>query len=135
MATVSATLGSPTRTGWKRRSSAASFSMCVRYSSSVVAPTARSSPRASLGFSRVAAELGERLVGALGLWRGDALAAADVGERPDDRRRVEAGARSEREQQVLDGDVLVLERLGLGERLLQGLAGGAARGRLLLGAV
>ncbi len=47
--------GSPTSTGWKRRSSAASFSMCFRYSSSVVAPTARSSPRASIGFSRLAA--------------------------------------------------------------------------------
>ena len=47
--------GSPTRTGWKRRSSAASFSMCLRYSSRVVAPTARSSPRASIGFSRLAA--------------------------------------------------------------------------------
>ena len=42
-------------TGWKRRSSAASFSMCLRYSSSVVAPTARSSPRASIGLSRLAA--------------------------------------------------------------------------------
>ena len=38
MAIVSSTLGSPTNTGWKRRSSAASFSMCLRYSSSVVAP-------------------------------------------------------------------------------------------------
>ena len=40
IAIVSATDGSPTKTGWKRRSSAASFSMCLRYSSSVVAPTA-----------------------------------------------------------------------------------------------
>ena len=52
---MSATDGWPTKTGWKRRSSAASFSMCLRYSSSVVAPTARSSPRASIGFSRLAA--------------------------------------------------------------------------------
>ena len=52
---MSATDGSPTRTGWKRRSSAASFSTCLRYSSSVVAPTARSSPRASIGLSRFAA--------------------------------------------------------------------------------
>ena len=51
IAIVSATDGSPTKTGWKRRSSAASFSMCLRYSSSVVAPTVRSSPRASIGFS------------------------------------------------------------------------------------
>ena len=52
---ASSTVGSPTMTGWKRRSSAASFSMCLRYSSSVVAPTARSSPRASIGLSRFAA--------------------------------------------------------------------------------
>ena len=52
---MSATDGSPTKTGWNRRSSAASFSMCLRYSSSVVAPTQRSSPRASIGFSRFAA--------------------------------------------------------------------------------
>ena len=55
MAIVSLMSGSPTNTGWKRRSSAASFSMCLRYSSSVVAPTARSSPRASIGFSKLAA--------------------------------------------------------------------------------
>src|SRR4029453_14611090 len=52
---VSGTVGSPTITGWKRRSRAASFSTCLRYSSSVVAPTARSSPRASMGFRRFAA--------------------------------------------------------------------------------
>ena len=52
---MSSTDGSPTSIGWKRRSSAASFSMCLRYSSSVVAPTARSSPRASIGLSRLAA--------------------------------------------------------------------------------
>ena len=52
---MSSTDGSPTNTGWNRRSSAASFSMCLRYSSSVVAPTARSSPRASIGFRRFAA--------------------------------------------------------------------------------
>src|SRR4029079_2803294 len=53
---VSATEGSPTSTGGKRRSRAGSFSMWVRYSSSVVAPTARRSPRASIGFSRLPAE-------------------------------------------------------------------------------
>ena len=52
---VSSTLGSSTITGWKRRSSAASFSMYLRYSSSVVAPIVRSSPRASCGFSMLAA--------------------------------------------------------------------------------
>ena len=55
MPIVSSTDGSPTSTGWKRRASAASFSMCLRYSSSVVAPMARSSPRASIGLSRLAA--------------------------------------------------------------------------------
>ena len=35
---VCATVGSGTSTGWKRRSSAASFSMCFWYSFSVVAP-------------------------------------------------------------------------------------------------
>ena len=52
---MSSTLGSPTRTGWKRRSSAASFSMYLAYSFSVVAPMQRSSPRASAGLSRLAA--------------------------------------------------------------------------------
>src|SRR3989304_4439618 len=51
MLILSSTVGSPTVTGWNRRSSAASFSMCFRYSSSVVAPTVCSSPRASIGFS------------------------------------------------------------------------------------
>ena len=52
---VSSTEGSLTSTGWKRRSSAGSFSTCFRYSSSVVAPTQRSSPRARAGFSMFAA--------------------------------------------------------------------------------
>ena len=43
--------------GWKRRSSAGSFSMRLRYSSSVVAPMARSSPRARAGFSRLEASI------------------------------------------------------------------------------
>ena len=54
---VSSTDGSPTSTCWKRRSSAASFSMCSRYSSSVVAPTIRSSPRASIGLSMLPASI------------------------------------------------------------------------------
>ncbi len=52
---VSSTEGSRTITGWKRRSSAGSFSRCLRYSSSVVAPTQRSSPRARAGLSMLAA--------------------------------------------------------------------------------
>ncbi len=54
---VSSTLGSPTKTCWNRRSRAASFSMCSRYSSSVVAPTRRSSPRASSGLSMLPASI------------------------------------------------------------------------------
>ena len=49
--------GSSTYTGWKRRSRAASFSMCLRYSSSVVAPIVCSSPRASIGLSMLAASI------------------------------------------------------------------------------
>ena len=54
---MSSTIGWSTSTGWKRRSSAASFSMCLRYSSSVVAPMQCSSPRASIGFSRLPASI------------------------------------------------------------------------------
>src|SRR5699024_9433410 len=42
---------SPTNTCWNRRSRAGSFSMFSRYSSRVVAPIIRSSPRASIGLS------------------------------------------------------------------------------------
>ena len=54
---VSSTLGSPTNTFWKRRSSAASFSTYLRYSSSVVAPMQCSSPRASAGLSMLPASI------------------------------------------------------------------------------
>ena len=47
--------GSSTCTVWKRRVSAGSFSMCFLYSAKVVAPMVRSVPRASAGFSRLAA--------------------------------------------------------------------------------
>ena len=57
MLIVSSTVGSPTVTGWNRRSSAASFSMCLRYSSRVVAPTVCSSPRASIGLSMFEASI------------------------------------------------------------------------------
>ena len=43
--------------GWKRRSSAPSFSMYLRYSSSVVAPMHCSSPRASAGLSMFEASI------------------------------------------------------------------------------
>ena len=49
MSTVSTTLGASTLTVWKRRSRAASFSMYLRYSLSVVAPTHCSSPRERAG--------------------------------------------------------------------------------------
>src|SRR3954465_1036781 len=49
IAIVSSTDGSPTYTCWNRRSSAGSFSTYLRYSSSVVAPIMRNSPRASIG--------------------------------------------------------------------------------------
>ena len=54
---VSSTVGSETNTGWKRRASAASFSTCFLYSSSVVAPMQCSSPRASAGFKRFDASI------------------------------------------------------------------------------
>ena len=54
---VWASVGSSTFTGWKRRSSAASFSRCLRYSSSVVAPMVCSSPRASIGLRMLAASI------------------------------------------------------------------------------
>ncbi len=54
---VWATVGSSTLMGWKRRSSAASFSRCLRYSSRVVAPMVCSSPRASMGLRIEAASM------------------------------------------------------------------------------
>ena len=49
--------GSPTVMGWKRRSSAESFSRCLRYSSMVVAPITWISPRDSGGFRMAAASM------------------------------------------------------------------------------
>ena len=49
--TVWSTVGGCTRTVWKRRSRAPSFSMCLRYSLRVVAPMHWSSPRESAGLS------------------------------------------------------------------------------------
>ena len=54
---VSSSEGSSTSTFWNRRSSAASFSIYLRYSSSVVAPTQCSSPRASAGLSMLPASI------------------------------------------------------------------------------
>ena len=57
MPTVSSTDGSATYTCWKRRSRAGSFSTRLRYSSSVVAPIIRSSPRASIGLIMLPASI------------------------------------------------------------------------------
>ena len=54
---VRATVGCSTFTGWNRRSRAASFSRCLRYSSRVVAPTVCNSPRASMGLRIEAASI------------------------------------------------------------------------------
>ena len=54
---MSSTLGSPTYTCWNRRSNAASFSTYFLYSSRVVAPMTRNSPRDNMGFSRLAASM------------------------------------------------------------------------------
>ena len=54
---VSSTLGSCTLTLWKRLSKAASFSMYLRYSLNVVAPIQCNSPRANIGFNKLAASM------------------------------------------------------------------------------
>ena len=84
--------------------------------------TGSSLPRARLG-GQVAAVLLERLVGALGVRRGDPLAAAHALERAED--RLAAGAVAleqllalaaglgDAEQQVLGRDVLVAQAPGL----------------------
>jgi hypothetical protein len=55
MRIASSSPGSATCTTWNRRVSAGSFSMCFLYSAHVVAAMVRSVPRASAGFSRLAA--------------------------------------------------------------------------------
>ena len=54
---MSSTVGSLTRTFWKRRSNAESFSIYWRYSLSVVAPIQCNSPRASIGFKMLPASI------------------------------------------------------------------------------
>ena len=58
---MSGTDGSPTKTCWNLRSSAASFSMYWRYSSRVVAPIMCSSPRASSGLIMLPASIAPSL--------------------------------------------------------------------------
>src|ERR1044072_4923345 len=79
MSMVCSRVGSSTITGWKRRSRAASRSMYLRYSSSVVAPMHWSSPPASGGLRRFAA------------WRAAPAAAAPAGTRAAGWRRLEHG--------------------------------------------
>ena len=71
---------------------------------------------------QVAAVLLERLVRALGILRGDALAAAHLLERREERL---ARDEAEREEEVLDRDELVAKRL----RLVEGAVEHAAEGR------
>ena len=52
---IASSVGSSTLTTWKRRARAGSFSKYFLYSDQVVAAMVRSSPRASAGFSRLAA--------------------------------------------------------------------------------
>ena len=55
--TASSSVGSSTFTGWNLRSSAASFSIYLRYSSSVVAPINWISPLARDGFKMLEASI------------------------------------------------------------------------------
>ena len=55
MASAAVRLGSSTGTASKRRAMAASFSMCLAYSSRVVAPMTCTSPRARMGLRMLAA--------------------------------------------------------------------------------
>ena len=57
MLMVSSTVGSSTITGWNLLERAGSFSMYLRYSSSVVAPMQCNSPLASMGFKRLPASM------------------------------------------------------------------------------
>ena len=81
---------------------------------------------------QVAAELLQRLVGALGILRADPLAAAHL---LDLRKELVAGNRVEREQQVLGRHVVVLQLLRLVERPIEDLRQRGRHGGLLLPAL
>ena len=81
--------------------------------------------------SQVAAELLERLVRALGILGRDALRAADL---LDPRQQLVTGDDIEREQQVLDGDVLVVELLRFVACAVERLRELGRHARLLRGA-
>ena len=113
------TLGASTFTCWKRRSSAASFSMYLRYSLSVVAPTHCSSPRLSAGlmmlrrvhraFGGTGADDGVQLVDE----QDDVLGAADfVHHRLDALLELAAVLRAgDHQREVERDDFLVAEQL------------------------
>ena len=84
------------------------------------------------GLGQVAAELRERLVGALGIGGGDAAAGRDLG---DLREQLVARDDVEREQEVLRRDVLVLQLLRLVEGAVEHLRELRADLRLLLRAL
>src|SRR2546430_1117512 len=135
---VSSTGGSPTNTGWKRRARAASFSIFLRYSSSVVAPMQCSSPRASAGLSmfeasiapsalparcgEVAGVLLQRLLGLLGRRSIGRAALANGADRRVEVVRRDASLLEDlcrrparerkRQQHVVDRDKLVAGLLG-----------------------
>ena len=81
---------------------------------------------------QVAAELLQRLVRALGVLGGDALSSAYF---LDSRQQLVARDRLEREQEVLDGDVLVVELLRFGARLVERARQPGRHARLLCGAL
>ena len=68
IAILSSIVGSSTCTFWKRLSRAASFSIYCLYSSRVVAPIQWSSPRANIGFNKLAASIAPSVLPAPTNW-------------------------------------------------------------------
>src|SRR5437899_1385898 len=137
---VSSTDGSPTTIGWNRRSSAGSFSTCLRYSSRVVAPMARSSPRASRGFSMLPASTAPSAAPApttvwsssMNVMTWPSLSA--ISRRTALNRSSNSPRYFEhRQEAVLGGDRLVGPSLGLRERAVQERPGRRRQVRLLPG--
>ena len=118
------TPGSPISTGlfFVRRES----TWIVRRISSSRPITGSSFP-ASAAAVEIAAVLRERLVGAFGILRGDALAAANLLQRSEQRL---ARDEVERQHEVLDRDELVVELARLVEGVVEHLPEGSARLRL-----
>src|SRR4028118_1858253 len=131
---VWATVGPSTLIGWKRRSRAASFSRCLRYSSSVVAPIVCSSPRASRGLGVAGGAVGAPAAGrrplrrllALLVQRGgaDRLQLAAGQHRLEDAGGVDGalrGTRADQGVQLVDEQDDVAAGADLLEHLLQAL--------------